>query len=292
MTYTLFDLTYRAARETGLVSESPATGGSTTTLIDTVMLTQGNDYWNECPLWILKDAGGAGAAPEGELRRVSDFVLLTNTLTVDTAFSAAVAAGDRYAVGMPAVQQPVIIQKVNQALQELGTIPVTDTTTITIAANQREYSLPIAANQEIREVWLQQNSTDSNDNEWTRIYDWHIQQSATGTADLLVLNRQLDTGYKLKVIYMAPHPAMYSSTDKLSEHVPVERVVLPAALYIMEYRKTKSRWSDWEAEIARMERRVNDVMVKAPIYAPPRTDRLMYLDSRRTSRYPGDRNPR
>ena len=62
MTYTLANLTYRTARELDIVYEGTATGGSDTTLIDTNQLDQANDYWNDGTVWILEDAGGAGAA--------------------------------------------------------------------------------------------------------------------------------------------------------------------------------------------------------------------------------------
>ncbi|MFC1995671.1 hypothetical protein ACFLVM_02200 [Chloroflexota bacterium] len=71
----------------------PATSGSTTTLADTVNLTQADDYWNDWELTI--ESTTDGLAPQGESQTVVDFVQSTNTLTTG-AFTVAIEAGDTY----------------------------------------------------------------------------------------------------------------------------------------------------------------------------------------------------
>ena len=51
MTYTLGELTYRAAREIEDVREGVATGGSTTTIVDSNNRTEHDDYWNGGTAW-------------------------------------------------------------------------------------------------------------------------------------------------------------------------------------------------------------------------------------------------
>jgi hypothetical protein len=76
MTINLFDLTYRVASEIGILQEGEATGGSTTTLVDTVNLTQAEDYWNNGTVWF--PYGATQATPQGEYAVVSNFVNSTS----------------------------------------------------------------------------------------------------------------------------------------------------------------------------------------------------------------------
>ena len=89
----------RLFRETGLGTYGSATSGSTTTIVDTGKLksTQYNDQeWVGGWARISKDAGGAAAAPETEVRPITTYDPETGTITVNPAFSAAVAASDEY----------------------------------------------------------------------------------------------------------------------------------------------------------------------------------------------------
>ncbi len=65
--------------------------GLATTLVDTAR-TESNDYWNNMTVLIL------GGAYKGQSRRISDFDLATNTITVSPAFNGAIASGVRYAI--------------------------------------------------------------------------------------------------------------------------------------------------------------------------------------------------
>ena len=69
-----------------------ATGGSTTTIIDTTNLTQADDYWN----WgtVVFTSGDNN----GDSRKIVDFVAATDTATVDYPFDNAVAAGDTFEI--------------------------------------------------------------------------------------------------------------------------------------------------------------------------------------------------
>lgn len=82
------------------VGAAAATGGSTSTIEDTAAFVADEQVWNF--VYILDDAGAAGAAPEGE-----GGMILINTvdaLTIQTprasgVFSTAVAVGDTYMIG-------------------------------------------------------------------------------------------------------------------------------------------------------------------------------------------------
>lgn len=242
MSVTLFDLTYRVGRELGLVSEGTATGGSATTIVDTVERTEADDFWNGGTAWILYDAGGAGAAPQGEVKKITDFSAASDTITTQ-AFSAAIAAGDRYAVARNLVPLEILIQKVNQALLELGPVPLYNVDGVVIAAGQTEYTLPPAI-RDIRRISYQ-TKDDADDNRW-RVLDnslWEIQvNNAAGQPDTLIFKVQMPTGYNIKIDYVAEHPPLYAASDALADSVPPELVIYPAAAECLRYRAQRTGW--------------------------------------------------
>jgi len=136
----------------------------------------------------------------------------------------------------------LLIQKTNEVLR---TIPIQkdDITTVTIAASQTEYSLP-ADVWELKQVWLQRNTDDSNDNDFSRIYDYHIKKAATGTANVLMLDRQFDTDVILKLVYLTDHQVLRVATDKLDDTIHINRVLYDAAVRCLLWYKSKVGDSD------------------------------------------------
>src|SRR3990167_338059 len=232
----LGDLVYRVGRELNLFEESSATSGSTTSIADTNGRDEADDFFNGGFACIVRDAGGGGAAPEGEYANISDYA--SGTMTLRETLTAAVGVGDRYAVASPRIPLHVLIQHINTALIDLGKVPYNDITSITTASDQSEYTLPLAASEDLRQVWYQIDDSDSNDNRWSILYNWYTQETSTGTAKKLVFPYQPPEPYLLKLVYVAGHPELYSATDKLSEFVPVDRVIYQAALNCLGwYRK-------------------------------------------------------
>src|SRR5687768_8101700 len=237
---TLFDCTYELARVLGVVSEGIATGGDTDTILDSVERLEENDFWNGGTAWILYDAGGLGAAPQGEYGYISDYALTGGNISIRTALSASVAAGDRYAIAGLRYPLQLLIQKVNETF---GVIEKTDITTVETANEQNEYSLPSDV-LELKQVFLASNSDDSDANGWEKIYDWDVQKSATGTANKLVLNRQFTAGYAVKLIYLTYHTKLIAATDKLDDSIHIDKVVYNAAHACLLWRQMKVGQSD------------------------------------------------
>lgn len=289
MALTLFDLTYRTARELGVVREGTATGGSTSTVIDTNARTEGEDYWVGGTVWILRDAGGAGAAPEGEHSPVSGFNSTTDTLTLRNALTAAAGAGDKYAVGKKRYPLDILTQNVNKALQDLKLIPITDTS-LTTEDDKTEYTLPAVDFMDLRQVFIQTRNDDSNDNSWAELHNWTIEKAATGTADTLLLASQPETGNKLKLVYLGYHPELHLASDKLAESVPVDRVIYTAASNCLNWYRGKTRSNDTSLrdDITRLTDKAFTAAQSHPIIVPVRPARLMIVPSGRDY-YPGDR---
>jgi hypothetical protein len=105
-----YELRKHVARVFGIY-ENVATGGSTTTIVDTKLTRFANDSFVGQNAFILY----AGAAPPAlEYSWVEDFVKATGVLTVNPAFSAVVQSGDTYQL-----YQHVSVDEINDALQQV-----------------------------------------------------------------------------------------------------------------------------------------------------------------------------
>jgi len=115
----------RFGRDTGLVKYGTATGGGTTTIVDTTSLKSSQfnaDNFSTGWARISYDAGGAAAAPETEIRDISAaFAPSTGTVTT-TAFSAAVASGDKYEL-WGFVHPQTVLDTIDQVLTQDCYIP-------------------------------------------------------------------------------------------------------------------------------------------------------------------------
>lgn len=278
MTYTLANLTYMVARQIpNFLFEGTASGGSTNTIVDAVDRKTENepdDFWNSGTAWILKDSAGASAAPEGEFDTILDFASTTGTITVANGWTSTTAAGDRYAVAKRKYSQQVLIQSVNKAISDLGKVWVVDSTSCTTASDQTEFTLPVAANQDLRQVWLQLDDDDSDDNRWQMLYNWRVQSTTTGTASLLVFPYQLPSGYVLQLHYVSDHPALYTYSDKLSERVPWERIVYRAAWDVMRF-KQRSQTPLLVEQINTLAQLASDAETNHPILLPEYTPNII-----------------
>ncbi len=252
MTYsrTAFQLTHllqRLYRRLKVARVGKATGGSTATIIDTKLLdyladSNENDYLTDFTAIIVKDAGGAGAAPEGEFNRISAYDD-GGTITVPDVFSAAVAVGDTYMYISPDFPLYDMIEVVNDALQSehIGKIPVPDTS-LTTANNQTEYTLPSAliTDDTLLDLEIQGITTDADDNRYLPVPNWKIIPGGTpGTAGTLVVP-QLAAGYKLRLTYLGLHPRIDTYSDYVSEYIPPALAVSVCAAFALEWFNSQS----------------------------------------------------
>ncbi len=212
---TLSDLLQAGYDGIGQLRFSTATGGSTTTIEDTGF---GNSAKADGTAFITYDAGDAGVAPEGEYSRIST-VTSAGVITVSDAFTVAPASGDDYAYAGTSMNLPTGIAQVNKALREIGNMGVVDSS-LTSAANQTEYALPLAAKHDLRIVEYQGKTGDSDDNRWIKVSAWEITPAAAGSTGLLKTNQQLPDGRTIRLTYVAPHPTISVFGDLLQEAVP------------------------------------------------------------------------
>lgn len=230
---TLFDVSHRVLQELGTVVGGTATGGSTTTLIDTLMLDNYPDnFFDEGTLFVVYDAGGAAAAPQGELGVVASFNGSTRTVTLSAALTQAIASGDQYLLGTARFPYWQVREAINRALEETGDVEVVNSAT-TAATAQTEYTLPTTNIRVIRVEW---NTivNDSNDKRLAEINGWHVRKSATGSADTLVLHEQPIPDRTLYITYVGKHPRVSLPSSTIGERVDVAALTLRAAIILLE----------------------------------------------------------
>jgi len=165
-----------------------ATGGSATTIVNTDFANfespPEEDTLKNRVAFVYSTTDGL--APQGKWGKVSAYAEATQTMTIATVTDA-IGAGD---VIMLVKQDLFPLQesifRVNRALTNLGDIPVPDTS-LTSAADQTEYALPLVASRGILQVYYQNEINDSNDNQWTEISGWSVQPAVVGSTGLLIL---------------------------------------------------------------------------------------------------------
>jgi hypothetical protein len=266
-TYTLFDLVWKCLVELGTARSGTATGGSTTTLIDTVNFKNiDEDYFNDGSVFVLKDSAGASAAPEKEFSLVTNFVNDTQTATFSPALTAAIAAGDTYGIAVRRYPLYLLIQKINNALYLEGHIPVEDESISTVS-EQLEYDLPanIAA-QDLRQVFVSTNSATDAKEYYRPVVNWEIAYATSGASELR-LQSPYATGEQFLLKYVTPHAELRVASDALNPVIHPDRVVYQVCADSMRWYKDKTRLRHLQDSIDVMELKAQRAKDRHPL--PP-----------------------
>ena len=220
--------------------EGKATGGSTTTIADSALSgTYDDDSFKGGLVFIHSTTDGA--APQNEFSVISTFVDSTGTFTVDTALSAAVGAGDFYAVADPQYKKASVMRVVNDALRNFGIISLVDVS-LTTAYNQLEYTLPLA----IKTFPIDRIEIGNTADGWGELTDWYVVPASAGSQATLIFNTQpaydktTPGNCTLRIWYRDYHPALDTYDDKISETIPDKRVIDECRLALHEWMMEKN----------------------------------------------------
>jgi hypothetical protein len=244
----LTHLLQRAFRRLKVARTSTATGGSTTTIVDTKLPdylgdSHENDILNRGSVIIVRDAGLGGVAPEGEFSEILDYAATSSNGTITTStLTAAVAASDTYMYISPDFPLLDMIEVVNDALIYLGRIPVFSN--ITTVANQTEYTLPLGLKGiNLTDIELQGILTDSNDNRYTPISNWKITPDLPGDTGLLTVP-QFPAGYILRITYPWLHPRVSAFSDYISEYIHPELATACVVAHALQWYNSQRSGAD------------------------------------------------
>lgn len=214
---TLFEVMLSLARRTRTMYYGSATGGTTTTLIDTVNRGEEDDAWNGQTLFVLS-GDNANAT-----RQITDFVESTSTLTVGTALSNAMAAGDRYGI-CNAIREEMV-QAINAALEEIGMITQVDDTSLTVVDNQTEYTLPSGVANVVR---VEVATSGDADYDYHKLFSWREINGKLYFDDELGFT----AGRKIRIFYNGEHDAVSADADTIDEAIPMPLVGAAAGYWL------------------------------------------------------------
>jgi hypothetical protein len=243
MALTLSDILQAGYAELGQLNVNLATGGSTTTIVDTTQTDGDDDAWKDGAAFIVNTTDGL--TPIGQFQRVSAFVAATGTLTVDTAFSTAIAAGDTY--GLVGSYYPLrqMIKSVNDALRSLGDVDLTDTTTLDTADSTTEYAASVTWKRSAPfRVDIQTLTGSAGANAWRTSHDWEYVPAAAGTAGKIIFADYQPATRDIRVWYKGPHATVSAYGDVIAEVFDPETVVQAFIAKALEWQNTRSQGAD------------------------------------------------
>lgn len=203
-----------------------ATGGSTTTVVDSGLANKkGDGYYaqgnNGGHILFLSQTTDR-AAPEGQYGEVSAFTLSTSTptFTIPT-LTATAAAGDIYSVMKPTILLQEITAQCNEGLRRLPPLELVDTS-LTTSANTLAYTLPFAVGQyELLGVEVGNDTLG-----WSDAPGFSVTPASGSTQDKLVFtsfpfyDANTPGNATIKIRYRAKHPVMSIYSDTLEKSVP------------------------------------------------------------------------
>jgi hypothetical protein len=211
LTHLLQEAWYRM----GQIRRWKITGGSTTTAINTLWAgVEEQLYEDDDPsliygtMVVLQTTDGL--APEGQMKMIVDYDSSSQTISFDSALTAALEVGDIIGIASPMFPLEDMISLTDIALGKLGEIDIPDTS-ITTVANKTEYALPaLVAKKPIRV--RRQTTKIVNNNHWQNVPNWDVIPNSPDSFWTLVLP-DVEQGYLLEVLYRDKHPHL-TSYDK------------------------------------------------------------------------------
>lgn len=244
----LAELLRLVALECGRTFSGSATGGSTTTLADSLNLTTlDDDFLNDGVLWFLSGAN------KDKTARITDFAQLTGTITFGTL--SAVVAGDTYTACGPEMNKQELIDAVNRALSDVGRIVMINST-LTAVTGTTEYTLP-AGVQDVKSVRI-----NGEKNFW-----W---EEVNGK--LRFDNGEPATGATVEIYYIGDHSSVSADADTINTMLNPSYVKWAAveAFVSKRFRDDRSEYVKYLLEKARMERISYSVSVNRSMQRDPK----------------------
>jgi len=241
MAHTASNLLQRVYTKLGMLNVEYASGGSATTAVCSNLVGDKvkDDTWKSGVLFVVRTTDAL--APQGKFSRISGYAASSGTFTIDTV-TELIGAGDIIAYADNTYPYRLVVEMVNHALRMINIGLVYSS--ITTAASQTEYTLPVTVkNTEPSLVELQTNA-DSDDNKWITIYGWRYVPATAGTAATLILPYQPDAGYTIRVWYNGDHPTVDTYEDVISETIDEEMIASMVASAALEWYNSANSGAD------------------------------------------------
>jgi hypothetical protein len=209
-----------------------ATGGSTTTIVDSAR-TEGDDEYNNWWAYILTTTDTL--APQGQERKISAYSTSSDTATVPIPYTAAVQANDTYEF-----HEGYRVAEYNEAInhairQAKGKIFTKTISTATTVSNQYRYTMSTATTEwNVSRVEVQWDTTVTT-YPYLQSIKWRLEEDA-GTY-YLQFSEALPGSYTLRIHHITDPSEL--STDSATTSVPTDYIVEAAKVYLFEMRASE-----------------------------------------------------
>lgn len=266
----LSDLIAESMIKLGQAFERTATGGSTTTVVDSTLALQGgDDDWNGGTMIIRYTTDGN--APQGEFATITDYVNATGTFTVGT-LTAAVGAGDAYMYTTARWPLKLIIELANMGLRSLGYIDLKDTTITTTDATEYEWSNSRPIRVDV------QTSKVTDNNRWMELRNWSFEKGEIGSSSVIV-TPSLSTGYTLRVWYRGLHPTLALYDDLIDDDIHPDVAVWATVVQALKWMdaRTQSEEAGITQSLNDARQELDNVKALSPIHRERRKGKVMIV---------------
>lgn len=262
--------------EIGSMYYATETAGSSQVLITDSTLSLTTDGYIGGTVFVIK---AGGAAPEGEIVRITDNDATTMTIN---SLSANIDIGDEIGYISKEFRKESLYHLVNIGLDYIGLIGAVDTS-ITTADNQTEYTFPLALKSGVvKGVYLQTNDNDANDNRWYPIRDWQVEPDVAGSTATLIIP-QLSSGYTIKIEYIGLHPDVEDYDDIIHESIHPELAKAAVILALQNKRSEMAIGSQDSFNLLynKAKDTLEQMIIKHPVWVPDKkVKRLRISDGR------------
>lgn len=226
---TLASATLDLARILGNVVENAATGGSTTTLIDTNFprISPPDDTYNRGTIWFISCTQ---TALNGTTAIITDWAQSTYTVTFAT-LSKTITAADTYALMDRDYPRDVLRRSVNQALATLGGLTDEyENASLVTVANQMAYTLP-AGVYNVKRVDVANSTTSPYD--YVTNYHW---TEVDGKIIFDVGHEYSTAGYQIRLFYHVQPTEVTTDAGSISSYYHPDLVKWVAATFALQWK--------------------------------------------------------
>lgn len=214
---TLGNIMLDIARLLGGLRTGKATGGSTTTLVDTSRNEEA-ESWNGGTVWIMS------GTQVGRCLEIKSFV--GNTITFTETLSGAIVAGVEYSILPPEFKRDEIRFAIQASLSDIGDIISTDET-LTTDVDDEVYTLPSNVYNIFR---VEIAANDADPYGYSPSYYW---KESSGKLYFIPSKKPGSDGYKIRLWYKAPHAYVFDDTDVIQDSVDRNWLKWSAVVYLL-----------------------------------------------------------
>ncbi len=268
-----------------------ATGGSATTIENSLYANEDEppqeDFAKRWTAFVEWDAAGAGAAPQSEYQTISAYDETNYRFTTGT-FSAAVGVGDRIVVVSDLIPLQQMIFMANEVMSDYGRLELIDTS-LTTAASQTEYTLPLGITKEnLYDVRIQGITVDANDNRYRSI-PFDVIPAVAGTAHTLVIE-QYASGYDLMLYYRDVHARLTIFSSTISPTLQYAQIKAAFRYKITDWYNQKNEGGDefWLGAERKAAGLLDVAKVEYPQRPPAIINKTININKRKTTDLPPD----